>query len=280
MIYKNSSFDCELHQSTFEQMLTQIELFDMALFSPPYNLGSKCPKKVGQRRLGGYDSKSFGGMTDETIIPEIEYQESQKVALRQIFKKMNPDGVCIYNHMDRLSNLRVISPEEWLLDLQREGILIIRQKIIWDKTSTHNHTRAHVSPQHEYLYVLTKPGADIYFDKQDLFWKEIKTKSIGSVWRIPREPKILNKGHTAPFPLRLARQCVKMWCPSDGLVCDPYTGSGTTMIAAALEGRRFIGAEKSKEFFKIARLRFEHEVVTGIGGTISSVGTIQQRRNC
>lgn len=264
MHYKNMEHGCTLYNSSMEQLLNSCEIFDLALFSPPYNIGSKSKKKIGGRKVGGYDSKSFGGISDETIKPEIEYQESQKNAIRAVFSKLSRNGVCVYNHMDRLSGLKCISPEEWLFDLQKEGTLVIRQKLVWDKTSTHNHTRAYVSPQHEYIYVLTKPGAKIFFDKQDFFWKTDKTKSIGSVWRIPRDPKLVNKEHTAPFPLRMARQCIRMWCPPGGLVCDPYTGSGTTLVAAAQEGRRFIGSELLGRYFEIAKKRFQIEFLEGM----------------
>ena len=45
--------------------------------------------------------------------------------------------------------------------------------------------------------------------------------------------------------------------PSD-LVCDPCAGGGTTLLAAALEGRRAIGAEMMPEHYDIARRRLAH----------------------
>ena len=41
-------------------------------------------------------------------------------------------------------------------------------------------------------------------------------------------------------------------------VLDPYTGSGTTGVAAALEGFDFIGCELSPEYVEIARARIAH----------------------
>lgn len=49
--------------------------------------------------------------------------------------------------------------------------------------------------------------------------------------------------HPARWPHRLARDLVLCFCPPGGLVCDPFNGAGTTMIAALEEGRRFIGGD-------------------------------------
>lgn len=47
----------------------------------------------------------------------------------------------------------------------------------------------------------------------------------------------------APFPLGLAEFFVKSFCPPNGVVCDPFSGSGTTAHAAIENGRRFVGCD-------------------------------------
>ncbi len=47
----------------------------------------------------------------------------------------------------------------------------------------------------------------------------------------------------APFPLELATFFVKSFCPPGGVVCDPFSGSGTTCHAAVEHGRRFVGCD-------------------------------------
>lgn len=51
-----------------------------------------------------------------------------------------------------------------------------------------------------------------------------------------------DKHHVTGKPTQLMREIVKC-CPPGGIVLDPFAGSGTTGVAALLEGRRFIGAE-------------------------------------
>jgi site-specific DNA-methyltransferase (adenine-specific) len=46
--------------------------------------------------------------------------------------------------------------------------------------------------------------------------------------------------------------------PQGGIVLDPFTGSGSTGIAARLEGFDFIGMEMDEDYFKIAESRIEN----------------------
>ncbi len=49
-------------------------------------------------------------------------------------------------------------------------------------------------------------------------------------------------------------------CISNGIILDPFLGSGTTAIAAIRTGRRFIGIEISPEYCKIAQKRVDAEL--------------------
>jgi len=53
-------------------------------------------------------------------------------------------------------------------------------------------------------------------------------------------------------PLWLMRNLVRDYSKPDDLVCDPYAGAGTTLLAAVIEGRRAIGAELDEKTFQIA----------------------------
>jgi hypothetical protein len=62
--------------------------------------------------------------------------------------------------------------------------------------------------------------------------------------------------------LVLMRKIVRDYSRPGDLVCDPYAGSGTTLLAAVIEGRRAIGAEMDRGRFDMAvrRLREGHTV--------------------
>jgi site-specific DNA-methyltransferase (adenine-specific) len=64
--------------------------------------------------------------------------------------------------------------------------------------------------------------------------------------------------HPTVKPLALMRWLVRLATPEHGLVLDPFCGSGSTGVAAVLEGRRFLGIEASPEYAVIARARIGH----------------------
>jgi site-specific DNA-methyltransferase (adenine-specific) len=66
--------------------------------------------------------------------------------------------------------------------------------------------------------------------------------------------------HPAIFPEQLAIDHVKSWSKEGDLVFDPFTGSGTTGVACARSGRRFIGTEINDPYFQIAKNRISAEI--------------------
>jgi len=64
--------------------------------------------------------------------------------------------------------------------------------------------------------------------------------------------------HPTVKPVSVMRWLVRLVTPPGGVVFDPYSGSGTTGIAAALEGFEFTGCELSPEYVEIARARISH----------------------
>lgn len=59
-------------------------------------------------------------------------------------------------------------------------------------------------------------------------------------------------GHPTQKPLSLMRWCLSHLPDDGGIVLDPFLGSGTTGVACAHEGRRFIGIEREPAYFDIA----------------------------
>jgi site-specific DNA-methyltransferase (adenine-specific) len=67
-------------------------------------------------------------------------------------------------------------------------------------------------------------------------------------------PSRAERVHITQKPLALLDVLIRV-APVDGLVLDPFTGSGTTGVAAIVQGRRFIGMELVPDYLDIARRR-------------------------
>jgi adenine-specific DNA-methyltransferase len=80
---------------------------------------------------------------------------------------------------------------------------------------------------------------------------------IGEVWDIPnvKANHVEKTAHPCQFPIALARRLVSALSPPGGLVVDPFLGSGSSAVAAVLEGRNFQGCDISREYVMIANLR-------------------------
>src|SRR6185295_15910607 len=75
-----------------------------------------------------------------------------------------------------------------------------------------------------------------------------------TVWRFLAEGDPV---HPAIFPLELAERVIAGACPPDGVVLDPFVGSGTTLLAAKKLGRRAIGIERNRDFYDRACARLQ-----------------------
>jgi DNA modification methylase len=81
-----------------------------------------------------------------------------------------------------------------------------------------------------------------------------------SVWSVATSPLSSKKfgvdtEHYAAFPPDLVRPMIRAGCPPDGVVLDPFCGSGTTGLVAVQEGRRFWGCDLNSAYVELARRR-------------------------
>ena len=64
--------------------------------------------------------------------------------------------------------------------------------------------------------------------------------------------------HPTVKPIALMRYLCRLVTPPNGVVLDPFMGSGTTGIGAVAEGFDFIGIEMDEEYLNIAQARIKH----------------------
>ncbi len=78
---------------------------------------------------------------------------------------------------------------------------------------------------------------------------------MGDVWDIIPEDTQRRKLHFAPYPADLCRTPILTTCPSDGIVLDPFCGTGTTMAVAYENGRKSIGIDIAEPYIEYATER-------------------------
>lgn len=83
------------------------------------------------------------------------------------------------------------------------------------------------------------------------------TKCPGTVWDylMAGDKNPLKRKHPAVFPDKIPFDFIQVFCPSEGIVLDPFMGSGSTLVAAKKLGRKFIGFDIVDEYCKLANER-------------------------
>jgi len=81
-----------------------------------------------------------------------------------------------------------------------------------------------------------------------------------NIWDIVPEDDHRDDSHCAVYPVELCELPIKATCPEDGIVLDPFVGTGTTVIAANKLSRRAIGIDQSMDYLETARDRLDSGV--------------------
>jgi DNA modification methylase len=75
------------------------------------------------------------------------------------------------------------------------------------------------------------------------------------VWDIMPEDTQKRESHFAPYPVDLCRLPILATCPQEGIVLDPFCGTGTTLLAARDLGRKSVGIDISRHYLELAEER-------------------------
>lgn len=155
----------------------------------------------------------------------------------------------------------------------------LRQDIIWQKPNPlPESVTDRCTKSHEYIFLMSK-SQKYYFDYEAIQEKakypndnrgsrgdsrrgtdmnsvsgvtgEMRNKR--DVWCVNTKP--CSEAHFATYPFELIKPCILAGCPENGIVLDPFMGSGTTAIVARSLNRNYIGVELNPEYIKIAQKR-------------------------
>jgi site-specific DNA-methyltransferase (adenine-specific) len=156
---------------------------------------------------------------------------------------------------------------------------VLQNHIAWIKSiATRDDAVGHYKPvggrrflhhNHEHIFHLTLTG-DVKLDRLAI-GVPFKDKSNiarrghardlrcrGNTWFIPYDTvqsKAAKFHHPSTFPVALPRWCIRLHGHDNAVVVDPFMGTGTTLVAAELEGARGIGIDVDPAYVAIARRR-------------------------
>jgi len=229
---------------------------DVAVTSPPYNLGI-----------------SYRGYVDRRT--EDDYLDWLVRMASEVRRLMKPDGSFFLN-------LSGSSSAPWLpfeLIVRLRPLFVLQNHITWIKSIT---TRAdsvgHFKPiagqrflhhNHEHIFHLTLAG-DVKLDRLAIgvpfkdksniarrgHAKDLRCR--GNTWFIPYDTvqsRAEKHHHPSTFPLALPRWCIRLHGKKNAVILDPYMGTGTTVLAAELEGACGIGIDVDPTYVAIAQSR-------------------------
>lgn len=217
--------ECVLFQGDALEILPTLEPVDLVATDPPYVLesgGNSTGKMGGKFAVGTYDNSG-------NIIPvEIEWSEFMPV----IFKVLN------HGHAYFMANNR------HLATAINEGLKAgfgFHNILVWDKSTG--------TPNRWYM---KNCEFTVFFFKG-------KAKYINDCGsrQLIRVPNVLNASHPTEKPVPLFEHYILNSTQLGETVLDPFMGGGTTGVACAKVGRKFIGIEKSPEYFDLACTRIE-----------------------
>lgn len=160
----------------------------------------------------------------------------------------------------------------------------LRQDIIWHKPNPMPESvQDRCTKAHEYIFLLSK-SQKYYYDidaiKEEahttddsnrnrdesrlnntpgrtrmagLTTNHYEMKNKRSIWTVPTKPYA--GAHFAVFPTELIEPCIMAGAPINGVVLDPFMGSGTTAQVAQALGRQYLGCELNPEYAPLQKKR-------------------------
>lgn len=250
--------DCRTHLTYIKD-----ESIDITITSPPYNIGI-----------------NYSGYEDER--EDEDYLNLISDILSILYEKTTETGAIFLNVAGSPSNKilphRIISEclNGW--ELQNEIVWI--KSIVIDRYNIRGNfkpinSNRFLSNMHEYIFHLTKNKTTIIDKKaigvplKDMKNMENRTnkndgiRDRGTTWFIPYDSIPTKSGHPAKFPERLVEMCMLFHgLEKIKVVCDPFTGTGTTGVVAGKFDKEFIGMELSKEYYNLAKKNIAEATAT------------------
>lgn len=237
----------------------------LIITSPPYNLNKAYEDKLGLQ----------------------EYFAKIEPVIKELMRVLAPDGSLCWQVGNYVDKGEVFPLDMYFYPYFKDHGLKLRNRVIWH--FDHGlHAKNRLSGRYETLLWFTK-GDDYIFNLDPIrvpskypgkrnykpgvnygkpsgnplgknpsdIWKILERDWEYLLWDIPNvkanhPEKTL---HPCQFPIELVERCVLAFTNEEDWVLDPFSGVGSSMLAALKLGRRAIGCEKESEYIRLAKDR-------------------------
>lgn len=200
---------------------------DLVVTDPPYlQVKGGCKSKIFNVGIREKKSKVVSQMSD--------------FGKEQIYKFLNTvkPKMKMFNAYIFCSRLQVPYYLNWAIENKLNFDILV-----WDKMNYGLISRTHFAPNIEYIIRINKKGLNKLENKSNYYQK------------IKRYKRPQNKIHEAEKPIELLKEFIELSSSENGIILDPFMGSGSTGVACLNTNRNFIGIELDEKYFEIAKER-------------------------
>ena len=193
---------------------------DLVITDPPYGIKVGGSKPFG--KVGG--SKPFGKAGRRGVVEATEYQ---------LFDDSKPPSDEIFKEMFRISKNQIIFGGNFFV-LPPSPCWIV-----WDKIN-----------------------GETDFADAELAWASFKSavRIFQFRWNGMLQEDMSHKEervHPTQKPVKLFEWIIKNYAKEGDVICDPFFGSGSCLVACVRMGHQFIGFEKEQTYFDAAQIRIK-----------------------
>jgi DNA modification methylase len=247
--------DCVLYEGDCLEVMQTLEKVDAVITSPPYD-----------------NLRTYGDTFQGVDLYE---------CLRQIADRLDDGGVCMWNVADATVNGSETGSSFRQALFAMDCGLRLHDTMIYIKDNVNYPDSVRYFSGHEYMFVFSNGSPKTFNPIKDRVNKWAGTAmhgtdrhADGSLTPVSGKGKIIetlgmrfnwwrltnnnnSTGHPAPMPYAMAHGHIESWTNPGDTILDPFMGSGTTGVACAKLGRKFIGIELEPKYFDIACKRIE-----------------------
>lgn len=240
------------------------ETMQLVVTSPPYNIGKEYEIRTTIR----------------------EYLNSQKNIIKELIRVLSPNGSICWQVGNFVQDTEVYPLDIFYYQIFKDFGLKLRNRIIWH--FEHGlHCSKRFSGRYETILWFTKsdnytfnldnvripakypgkrhfkgpnkglPSGNPLGKNPSDVWNKIKEEWESGFWEIPNvkanHPE--KTAHPCQFPVELVERCILALSSEQDWIFDPFSGVGSTLIAALKNNRKSAGSEKEESYINITRER-------------------------